>query len=77
MGIAVTSTLIMQFSYARGAAVRVIPSFAANYITVPVLGGLICYGETLYFLQWAGVALIVAGVLALTLRGRAAAKPVR
>jgi uncharacterized membrane protein len=77
MGIGATSTLIMQFSYSRGAAIRVIPSFAANFITVPVLGGLICYGETLYFLQWAGVAIIAAGVLALTLRGGAAARPDR
>ncbi len=73
MGIAVTSTLIMQFSYARGAAIRVIPSFAANYLTVPVVGGLICYGETLYVLQWVGVVLIAAGVLALTVQGGAAA----
>jgi uncharacterized membrane protein len=68
MGIAVTSTLVMQFSYSRGNAIRVIPSFAANFITVPVLGGLICYGEDLYLLQWAGAALIAAGVLVLTLR---------
>jgi uncharacterized membrane protein len=72
MGIAVTSTLIMQFSYSRGTAIRVIPSFAANFIAVPVLGGLICYGEKLYLLQWAGVALVAGGVLALTLRAGAA-----
>ena len=69
MGIAVTSTLVMQFSYARGTAIRVIPSFAANFITVPVLGGLICYGENLFLLQWVGVVLIAGGVLVLTLRG--------
>ncbi len=73
MGIAVTSTLIMQFSYARGTAIRVIPSFNANLIAVPVLGGLICYGEILYFLQWVGVALIAGGMLALSLQGGAVA----
>ena len=73
MGIAVSSTVIMQFSYGRGAAIRVIPSFAANFITVPVIGGLVCYGERLHPLQWAGVALIVGGVLLLTLQGGAAA----
>jgi drug/metabolite transporter (DMT)-like permease len=72
MGIAIGSTVIMQFSYARGSAIRVIPSFAANFITVPVIGGLLCYGERLHLLQWAGVVLIVGGVLLLTLRGGAA-----
>jgi drug/metabolite transporter (DMT)-like permease len=73
MGIAITSTVIMQFSYGHGAAIRVIPSFAANFIAVPVIGGLVCYGERLYPLQWAGVALIVGGVLLLTLQRGAAA----
>lgn len=72
MGIAVTSTVIMQFSYGRGAAIRVIPSFAANFITVPVIGGMICYGERLQLLQWAGVAVIAGGVLLLSLNGGAA-----
>jgi drug/metabolite transporter (DMT)-like permease len=69
MALGIGSTVIMQFSYARGLAIRVIPSFAANFITVPVIGGLICYGERLHVLQWAGAAVIVGGVLLLTLRG--------
>ena len=73
MGIAVTSTLVMQFSYRRDEAIRVIPAFSANYLTVPVIGGLLVFGDRLHALQWAGVALIVGGVVLLTLKSRAAA----
>jgi drug/metabolite transporter (DMT)-like permease len=73
MGIAVTSTLVMQFSYRRDKAIRVIPAFSSNYLTVPVIGGLLAFGDRLHVLQWAGVALIVGGVLLLTLKNRGAA----
>jgi hypothetical protein len=73
MGIAVTSTLVMQFSYRRDEAIRVIPAFSSNYLPVPVIGGLLAFGDRLHVLQWAGVALIVGGVLLLTLKCRAAA----
>ena len=68
MGIAVASTVIMQFSYRRDAAIRLIPSFAANFITVPVIGGMVCYGDRLHPLQWVGAALIAVGVLLLTVK---------
>jgi len=68
MGISIISMIIMQFSYRRDTAIRLVPAFASNYISVPVLGALICFGERLHPVQWAGIALIVAGVFLLTLK---------
>jgi drug/metabolite transporter (DMT)-like permease len=64
----VLSMLVLQFAYRKAAAIRIIPSFAANSVVVPILGGMLVFGDTLHPLQWAGVGLIVAGVLLLTLR---------
>jgi len=68
MGISVISMIIMQFSYRRDTAIRLVPAFASNYIAVPVIGALIVFGERLHPVQWAGIALIVVGVLLLTLK---------
>jgi drug/metabolite transporter (DMT)-like permease len=70
MGISIISMVIMQFSYRRDTAIRLVPSFASNYIAVPVLGALICFGERLHPLQWAGIVLIVVGVFLLTVKSR-------
>jgi len=66
--LSVLSMLVIQFAYRRGTAIRIIPAFSANFVVVPVLGGVLVFGESLHPLQWAGVVLIVAGVLLLTLR---------
>jgi len=68
MGISIISMIIMQFSYRRDTAIRLMPAFAANYISVPVIGALICFGERLHPVQWTGIVLIVAGVFLLTLK---------
>jgi drug/metabolite transporter (DMT)-like permease len=68
MAISIVSMVVMQFSYRRDKAVRLVPAFAANYIVVPVLGALICFGERINPLQWAGIVLIVAGVFLLTVK---------
>jgi drug/metabolite transporter (DMT)-like permease len=60
--------LILQFSYKKDRAIRIIPSFSANFILVPVLGGVICFREALNFFQWLGVALIVCGALLINLK---------
>ena len=69
--LSVLSMLVIQFAYRRGAAIRIIPAFSANFIVVPILGGVLVFGEVLHPLQWVGTVLIVAGVLLLTLRPRA------
>jgi drug/metabolite transporter (DMT)-like permease len=60
--------LILQFSYKKDRAIRIIPSFSANFILVPVLGGVICFKEALNLFQWLGVALIVCGALVINMR---------
>jgi drug/metabolite transporter (DMT)-like permease len=62
--------LVLQFSYKSDRAIRIVPVFSANYIVIPVLGGVICFGENLHALQWLGVSLILVGVLVLTLKRR-------
>jgi drug/metabolite transporter (DMT)-like permease len=61
------SFLILQFSYTKDKAIRIIPFFAANSIVVPVLGGVICFEESLNFFQWAGVVFIIAGALVINM----------
>lgn len=57
---------VLQVAYGRGKAIHVIPAFNVNFIVVPVLGGVIGFAERVHALQWAGVAVIVAGTLVLT-----------
>ena len=57
---------VLQLAYGRGKAIHVIPSFNVNFIVVPVAGGVLGFSETVHPLQWAGVAIIVAGTVVLT-----------
>jgi drug/metabolite transporter (DMT)-like permease len=66
--ISLVSMVVMQFAYRRGKAIRLIPAFAANTIVIPVVGGVLAFGERLHPFQWIGVTLIFAGVLLLTLK---------
>ncbi|PKL91493.1 MAG: hypothetical protein CVV21_07880 [Candidatus Goldiibacteriota bacterium HGW-Goldbacteria-1] len=54
--------IILQFSYTKDRAIRIIPFFAANSIVVPVIGGVVCFQESLNVFQWLGVFLIFIGV---------------
>ena len=60
------STFALQLSYRHGAAIRLIPSFNAAYILVPVLGAVFLLSQPLHPLQWAGVALVLAGIAGLS-----------
>ena len=66
--ISLISFFILQFSYKKDKAIRIVPSFSANYILIPVLGGVICYKEIMNLFQWIGVLLILAGVLLITIK---------
>ena len=68
IAISLVSMVVMQFAYRMGKAIRLIPAFAANTIAIPVVGGVLTFGERLHAFQWAGVILIIAGVLLLTLK---------
>jgi drug/metabolite transporter (DMT)-like permease len=62
------SFMILQFSYKKDKAIRIVPAYSANFILVPVLGGVICFREMLSIVQWAGVVFIICGVLLITIR---------
>jgi uncharacterized membrane protein len=66
--ISLASMVVMQFAYRRGKAIQLIPAFAANTVTIPVVGGVLAFGERLDVFQWIGVVLILAGVLLLTIK---------
>lgn len=65
--ISLISFLILQFSYKKDKAIRIVPSFSANFILIPVLGGVICYHEILNVFQWICVLLIFCGVMMITM----------
>ncbi|MFW6262208.1 MAG: hypothetical protein ACOC6J_11570, partial [Spirochaetota bacterium] len=64
-GLSVVSMVVIQFSYRHGQATQIIPVFTGNFILVPVVGGVIVFGESLGTVQWAGVVLIVVGSIVL------------
>jgi drug/metabolite transporter (DMT)-like permease len=68
IAISLLSMIVMQFAYRRDKAIRLIPSFAANTIAIPVLGGVLVFGERLHPLQWLGVFLIASGVFLITVK---------
>lgn len=66
--LSIVSMVILQFSYKRDKAIRIVPVFSANYIVIPVLGGVIGFNEKLHFIQWLGIVLILFGVFVLTVK---------
>ena len=66
--LSISSMIILQFAHKTGRTLRVIPAFAANFILIPVIGGVTCFGEFLMFIQWTGVVLILTGVFLITIR---------
>ncbi len=68
--LSLASMLVLQFAYKKAAVIKIIPFFSASCIIIPVLGGVICLGERLSFLQWIGIIVILGGLLLLTVRGR-------
>ena len=68
--LSVLSTLVLQFAYRHGRASRIVPVFAANTLLVPMVGGLICFGEVLHPAQWVGIAMVLCGVALVTVERR-------
>ena len=74
IGLSMSAMLVLQFAHRKDRAIRIIPAFSANYIIMPVLGGLICFQESFHPLQWVGLALILAGVFVITRRSARSAR---
>jgi drug/metabolite transporter (DMT)-like permease len=65
--LSIASMFVIQFAYRHERAVRLIPYFTSCSILVPVLGGVFVFGERLQTAQWAGVVMILTGLMLLTL----------
>ena len=61
IGLSIASMVVIQFSYRHGQATQIIPVFTANFVVVPVIGGVLVFGEQLLLVQWIGVAVVLAG----------------
>lgn len=62
--------MVGLFAYARGAEVGVISIVAAasiSYPLIPMIGGIVVFGERLAVSQWAGLCVALAGLLVLAL----------
>ncbi len=68
IGLSLVSIVVLQFSYKRDTAIRIIPSFSANCLLIPLIGGVACFLEQLHILQWLGVVLILGGLFLLTVK---------
>jgi uncharacterized membrane protein len=65
--LSLSSMLVLQFAHKNGQPMQVIPSFSANFIIIPVIGGVTCFGEVLHPVQWIAVGVIIVGVLMITI----------
>ena len=66
IALSMSAMIVLQFAYKHDQAIRIIPAFSANYILIPVFGGLLSFGDSILPLQWLGIAAIIAGVIILT-----------
>jgi uncharacterized membrane protein len=67
--LSLVSMFLLQLSYKYDKAIRIIPSFAANYILIPIVGGVLVFRERLHPMNWVGVAVILIGVALILSRG--------
>lgn len=75
VGLSLLSMVVIQFAYDHGEAIGIIPVFTANFIVVPVVGGVVVFGQYLTPLQWISVAAILAGSVVLGRRKATAGNP--
>lgn len=61
--------IVTQFAFFRGSAVFVVPTVNSFIIIVPMVAEVFIFGVSLVLLQYAGAAMIVAGVIILTTGG--------
>ena len=64
------SFFVLQFSYRWGTVTFIMPAFTVTMVLVPVLGGVVLFGEALPLLAWLGVLLMIGGVVLTSVEGR-------
>ncbi len=62
------SMLVLQQAHKRDRAIRVVPSYSAHFIVIPVVGGQLAFSEDLHLIQWIGILVILGGVFLITLK---------
>lgn len=67
--LSLVSMFLLQLSYKYDRAIRIIPSFAASSILIPIVGGVLVFREQLHPMNWVGVAVILIGVGLILFRG--------
>ena len=65
LALSIISMVVLQFAYRHGRAIEVIPSFMGNFIVMPVIGGVVIFGQSLTPLQWVGAGMIVVASVVL------------
>jgi drug/metabolite transporter (DMT)-like permease len=68
IALSVLSMIVLQFAFKKERAIRVIPAFTSSQILLPVIGGILFFDERLTAVQIAGVALVLGGVIIVTMR---------
>jgi drug/metabolite transporter (DMT)-like permease len=68
IALSVVSMIVLQFALKKEKAIRIIPSFTASIVLLPVIGGTLFFNERLAAFQVAGVVLILGGMLLITQR---------
>ena len=66
--------IVLQFALKKEKAIRVIPTYTSSLILLPVIGGIIFFGERLTAVQVAGVVFILFGVIVITMRRESRSK---
>jgi multidrug transporter EmrE-like cation transporter len=68
VALSVLSMIVLQFAFKKEKAIRVIPAYTSSLILLPVIGGIIFFGERLTAVQVAGVVVTLCGVVVITMR---------
>jgi len=66
IGLTLLSMVVIQFSYGKAQAVQIVPVFTANFIILPVVGGVIAFGETMHPIQCVAMVVMLIGSLFLS-----------
>ena len=74
VALSVLSMIVLQFALKKEKAIRVIPTYTSSLILLPVIGGIIFFGERLTAVQVAGVVFILFGVIVITMRRESRSK---
>jgi drug/metabolite transporter (DMT)-like permease len=66
--------VLMQIAYRHGRAIVVVPIYSSLFMILPVLGAVVLFDEPLSLHQGLGIAVMLSGVVLLTVGGRKAEK---